>query len=172
MRFIGVSISMILLLVTSAAGQTPPGKGAGPEASAMSFPTKPGALIVCAGNVPPDNTVITATGTSFTCSGPCRSREVEPAEGPIMIICAGQPIPQFYETESVTSSPACNCLGDQDNAYVIRRINGAPTPTPAASPGAQGEAAPYAPASPDSPDSPASDVARGQGIWGLSAARR
>jgi hypothetical protein len=140
MRFIGLFISMILLLVTSAAGQTPTIQAPAPEASAMSFPSKPNALIVCAGNVPPENMVITATGTSFTCSGSCRSREVEPVMGPIMIICAGQPIPQFYETESVTSSPACNCLGDQDNAYVIRRLNTAPTPSPLQSPGFQGGA--------------------------------
>ena len=141
MRFFGLFISMILLFATSAAGQTATGREPAPEAasSSMSFPTKPGALIVCAGNVPPENMVITATGTSFTCSGSCRSREVEPAQGPIMIICAGQPIPQFYETESVTSSPACNCLGDQDNAYVIRRLNTAPTPSPAQSPMLQGE---------------------------------
>ena len=138
MRSIGLFISMILLLVTSAAGQTPTGKAAEPEPSPIPFPSKPNALVVCAGNVPPENMVITATGTSFTWSGSCRSREVEPVRGPIMIICAGQPIPQFYETESVTSSPACNCLGDQDNAYVIRRSNTAPTPSPLQSPAFQG----------------------------------
>jgi hypothetical protein len=47
-----------------------------------------------------------------------------------MVICAGQPIPQYYETESTTTTAACNCIGEEDNAYVIRRMNGAPTPTP------------------------------------------
>ena len=135
MKFVGLSISIILLVATSVLGQTPAVQ-APPEtpASSASFPTKPNALTICAGNVPPENMVITATGTSFTCSGSCRSRQIEPAQGPIMVICAGQPIPQYYETESVTNSPACNCLGDQDNAYVIRRVSSAPTPTPMQSP--------------------------------------
>jgi hypothetical protein len=98
--------------------------------SPTSFPTKPNALTICAGNVPPEDMVITATGTSFTCSGSCRSRQIEPVAGPIMIICAGQPIPQYYETESITTSPACNCIAEQDNAYVIRRMNTAPTASP------------------------------------------
>jgi hypothetical protein len=37
-----------------------------------------------------------------------------------MVICAQQPIPENYSLESVTSSPSCECLGQQDNAYVIR----------------------------------------------------
>jgi hypothetical protein len=135
MKLVGLFIPMILLLATSVAGQQSQGmqaSGAQPQVTAtpLPFPTRPDALIICAGNVPPENMAITATGTSFTCSGSCRSRQVDLVEGPIMIICAGQPIPQYYETESITSSPACNCLGDQDNAYVIRRLATAPSPTP------------------------------------------
>jgi len=137
MKFVGWFIPMILLVATSVAGQSQGMQEFRSQAQApngnpspISFPTKPDALIICAGNIPPENMVITATGTSFTCPGSCRSREVEPVEGAIMIVCAGQPIPQYYETESVTSSPACNCLGDQDNAYVIRRLATAPSPTP------------------------------------------
>ena len=150
MKFVGLSISIILLVATSVLGQTPAVQApsetsASSSPSSPSFPTKPNALTICAGNVPPENMVITGTGTSFTCSGSCRSRQIEPAEGPIMVICAGQPIPQYYETESVTSSPACNCLGDQDNAYVIRRLNTAPTPTPSQSPISQEGAASVVP---------------------------
>lgn len=135
MKFVGLFISIVLMVAVSVSGQTPTVQ-APPEvpASMSTFPTKPNALTICAGNVPPENMVITATGTSFTCSGSCRSRQIEVAEGPIMVICAGQPIPQYYETESITSSPACNCLGDQDNAYVIRRMNTAPSATPSQSP--------------------------------------
>ena len=79
---------------------------------------------ICAGNVPPDGMVITATSTSDGCPGPCRARDTEPAQLSIMIICAGQPIPDGYEIEGLTSTAACDCLGDQDNAYVIRRQSG------------------------------------------------
>ena len=134
MKFVGLSISIILLIASAAAGQSmqsmPVPYPAETPTSPTSFPTKPEALTICAGNVPPEDMVITATGTSYTCSGSCRSRQVEPAKGPIMVICAGQSIPQYYETESVTTSPACNCIADQDNAYVIRRINTAPTASP------------------------------------------
>ena len=47
-----------------------------------------------------------------------------------MVICAGQSIPQYYETESTTTVPACNCIGDEDNAYVIRRITERPLQRP------------------------------------------
>jgi hypothetical protein len=38
-----------------------------------------------------------------------------------MVICTSQPVPDKYELESFTSVPACECVGDRDNAYVIRR---------------------------------------------------
>ena len=79
---------------------------------------------ICAGNVPPDGMVITATGSSEACPGSCRARTAEFAQLSIMVICAGQPIPDGYEIESFTSTPACDCLGEQDNAYLIRRQSG------------------------------------------------
>jgi hypothetical protein len=134
---------MILLIAVSAMGQQQfpesqgQGQGQNPNTE-LPFPSKPNALTICAGDVPPDDMVVTASGTSVTCAGSCRSRQIEPVDGPVMVICAGQPIPRFYETQSVTTVPACNCIADQDNAYVIRRGIGAPTPTPATSfPGQQ-----------------------------------
>jgi len=136
MKSVGFFISLILLVGASALGQTLP-ESQNPNTE-LPFPSKPNALVVCAGDVPPDDMVITATGTSVTCAGSCRSRQIEPVEGPVMVICAGQPIPRYWETQSVTTLPACNCIADQDNAYVIRRGIGAPTPTPAAGfPGTQ-----------------------------------
>ncbi len=85
--------------------------------------------VICAGNVPPDGMVITATGNSVECGGSCRSRHIVPVKGRIMVICAQQPIPEQYEIQSITSTPACNCLGEDDNAYVIR-LPGAILPTP------------------------------------------
>lgn len=82
---------------------------------------------ICAGNIPPEGTIITATGNSVDCGGSCRARQIEPLRGHIMVICAQQPIPDEYEIQSVTSTPACNCLGEDDNAYVIRAITGALT---------------------------------------------
>jgi hypothetical protein len=35
----------------------------------------------------------------------------------------GQPIPDGYELENLTSVPACDCVGAQDNAYVIRETD-------------------------------------------------
>jgi hypothetical protein len=134
MKSVGLFISIILLAAPAAVGQTLtqiPDRTESPT-TALPFPSKANAPIICAGDVPPENMVITASGTSVTCAGSCRSRQIEPVDGPIMVICAGQPIPQYYETESVTSLPACNCIGDQDNAYVIRRSNSAPTPSPSA----------------------------------------
>ncbi len=135
MKSVGLFISIILLIGTSALGQQQQ-QQTFPETqnpnTELPFPSKPNALIICAGDVPPDDMVITATGTSVTCAGSCRSRQIEPVDGPVMVICADQPIPKFYETQSVTTLPACNCIADQDNAYVIRRGIGAPTPTPAA----------------------------------------
>jgi hypothetical protein len=133
MKSVGLFISIILLIAAPVRGQNlPEGQTAQPSQE------KSNTLNICAGDVPPENMVITATGTSVTCVGSCRGRQIEPVEGPVMVICAGQPVPQYYEAESVTSSPACNCIGDEDNAYVIRRLNGAPTPTPNVTfPGAQ-----------------------------------
>jgi len=79
------------------------------------------AQMICAGNIPPEGTVITATGTSDSCPGSCRARDTQPAQQSIMVICSGQPIPEGYELEGFTSVPACDCIGAQDNAYVIRR---------------------------------------------------
>jgi len=127
MKFFGLFIPLILLVATIVAGQTTPESE--PTAS-QSLPEKPNSLTICAGNIPPEGMTITATGTAATCAGACRARTVEPVQGPVMVICAGQPIPQYYETESTTTTAACNCIGEEDNAYVIRRMNGAPTPTP------------------------------------------
>ena len=60
-----------------------------------------------------------------------------------MIVCANQPIPEHYILDSVTTTPDCVCLGDEDNAYVIK-INQArendeeaiATPTTTPTPGA------------------------------------
>jgi hypothetical protein len=144
MKRVGLFISLILLSATSALGQSQPfpeSQNQNPNPNTeFPFPSKPNALVICAGDVPPEDMVITATGTSVTCAGACRSRQIEPVDGPVMVICAGQPIPKFWETQSVTTLPACNCIADQDNAYVIRRGAGAPTPTPAAFPGLPGSA--------------------------------
>lgn len=41
---------------------------------------------------------------------------------PVIKICAGQPIPKGYVLESLTTTPACECVGSDDNAYVIRYV--------------------------------------------------
>ena len=74
---------------------------------------------ICAGDVPPDGMVIVATGTSPLCGGSCRTRILKPLGGNILVICANQAIPEAYTLESVTTSPACRCLGSEDNAYII-----------------------------------------------------
>jgi hypothetical protein len=79
------------------------------------------AQIVCSEDIIPDNMAITATGTSPVCRGSCRARRLEPVRGSIMIICSNQPIPKDYSLDSVTTTPDCVCLGDEDNAYVIRK---------------------------------------------------
>src|ERR1035437_9912807 len=79
------------------------------------------AEIVCAEDIAPSDMVVTATGTSSVCHGSCRARKLELVRGPIMIICAQQPVPQGYVLDSITTSPSCRCLGDEDNAYAIRR---------------------------------------------------
>jgi hypothetical protein len=40
----------------------------------------------------------------------------------VMKICAGQPIPRGYTLDSVTSMPGCQCLGYEDDAYIIRYV--------------------------------------------------
>jgi hypothetical protein len=76
--------------------------------------------VVCTDDVIPQGMAVTATGTAANCAGACRAREVEPVCGPIMNICAGQPIPKGYVLDSVTTMPACRCLGATDDGYVIR----------------------------------------------------
>ena len=98
-------------------------------ASCMLFAARPvraqdQGQTICAGNIPPEGTVITATGNSVDCGGSCRARQIEPIRGQIMVVCAQQPIPDRYEIQSVTTSPACNCLGEDDNAYVLRAVGG------------------------------------------------
>ncbi len=97
------------------------------------------AQIVCSEDVVPADTVVVATGTSPVCHGSCRARKIEPVRGSIMIICANQPIPKDYALDSVTTTPDCRCLSNEDNAYVIRKLEShereqeegiSPTPTP------------------------------------------
>lgn len=78
------------------------------------------AQVICSGDMPPQGTAIIATGTSSICGGACRARQFSAVQGATMIICAQQPIPAHYTLQSVTASPSCGCLGDQDNAYVIK----------------------------------------------------
>lgn len=80
------------------------------------------AEILCADDIVPEGMAITATGTGASCDGACRARKTQAVCGPVMKICAGQPIPRDYVVDSVTSVPACNCLGPEGNAYVIRYI--------------------------------------------------
>src|SRR5262249_54015446 len=80
------------------------------------------ALIICSEDVIPQDMVVTATGTSPVCRGSCRARRMEPVRGSIMIICANQPLPKDYSLDSVTSTPDCQCLGNEDNAYVIKKL--------------------------------------------------
>ena len=78
--------------------------------------------VVCSEDVIPDDMVVTATGTSPLCKGSCRARRIEPIRGPIMIICANQAVPKDYSLDSVTSTPDCQCLGNEDNAYVVKKL--------------------------------------------------
>ena len=97
MKSVGLFISIILLIGTSAMGQQQQqsnGSRTQNPNTELPFPSKPNALIICAGDVPPDDMVITATGTSVTCAGSCRSRQIEPVDGPVMVICADQADPQ------------------------------------------------------------------------------
>lgn len=77
--------------------------------------------VICAGNIPPEGLVVTATGTAPTCNGACRARKVQPVYGEIMKICSDQPIPKGYVLDGITSTPACRCLGADENAYIIKR---------------------------------------------------
>jgi hypothetical protein len=99
-----------------------------------------GGQTICAGNIPPEGTIITATGNSVDCGGSCRARRIEPLHGHIMVICAQQPIPDDYEIQSLTTTPMCNCIGEEDNAYVIRAITGTLTNPGAAHDRSQGGA--------------------------------
>lgn len=108
--------------------------------SPLVQPTPGRAVVVCAGDTAPKGMVITATGSSSVCAGSCTARKIEPLTGSIMIICARQPIPDHYTLESITTSPQCKCLGDLDNAYVIRSV-----PTPTTSPTAGSRLATHAP---------------------------
>ncbi len=83
-------------------------------------PRPAAAQLVCAGDLPPYGDAIVATGTSAICGGACRARQFASVHGDVMIICAQQPIPPNYSLQSLTTSPSCRCLGDADNAYVIR----------------------------------------------------
>jgi len=78
--------------------------------------------IICADDIVPEGMAVTATGTAATCAGACRARETQSVYGAVMKICAAQPIPKGYVLDSVTSMPSCQCLGMEDNAYVIRFV--------------------------------------------------
>ena|SRR5581483_11725945 len=86
------------------------------------------AQIVCSEDVIPGEMVVTATGTSPVCHGSCRARRIEPVRGPVMIICANQPVPKDYSLDSVTTTPDCRCLSNEDNAYVIKRTEASEAP--------------------------------------------
>jgi len=80
------------------------------------------AQIVCSEDIIPENMAITATGTSPVCRGSCRARRLEPVRGSVMIICANQPVPEDYNLDSITTTPDCQCLGNEDNAYVVKKM--------------------------------------------------
>jgi hypothetical protein len=80
------------------------------------------AQIICSEDIIPEDMVVTATGTSPVCRGSCRARRTDPVRGSMMIICANQPLPKDYSLDSVTTTPDCQCLGDEDNAYVIKKV--------------------------------------------------
>jgi hypothetical protein len=83
---------------------------------------KVSAETVCADDIVPEGTAVIATGTTANCAGACRARETQAVCGPIVKICADQPIPKGYVVDSVTTMPACQCLGSENNGYVIRYI--------------------------------------------------
>ena len=80
------------------------------------------AEVICADGVVPAGMAVTATGTTSACAGACRARETQAVCGPVMKICAGQPIPKGYVVDSVTTMPACQCIGPDENAYVIQYV--------------------------------------------------
>lgn len=88
----------------------------------LYLPAPVWAEVLCADDIVPAGMAVTATGTTVNCAGACRAREVEPVCGPVMKICAGQPIPRGYVLDSITTMPACECLGQEGNAYVIRYV--------------------------------------------------
>jgi hypothetical protein len=88
----------------------------------LAYPARVRAEIVCADDVVPFGTAVTATGTAPSCDGSCRAREIKPVCGLVMKICAGQPVPRGYVLDSITSMPGCQCLGHDNDAYVIRYI--------------------------------------------------
>lgn len=80
------------------------------------------AEIICADDLLPEGMAVTATGTSPSCAGSCRAREMKPVCGAVMKICASEPIPKGYVLDSITTTPGCQCVGAEDNAYVIRYV--------------------------------------------------
>lgn len=90
--------------------------------SVWAFAGQVSAEIVCADDIVPEGMAVTATGTSSSCAGACRARKTQAVCGPVMKICAGQPVPKGYVVDSVTTVPACQCLSPEDNAYVIRYV--------------------------------------------------
>jgi len=86
------------------------------------FPSRAAAEILCADDIVPEGMAITATGTAANCAGACRARRTEAVCGPVMKICANQSIPRGYVLDSLTSIPGCQCLGSEDNGYVIRYV--------------------------------------------------
>jgi hypothetical protein len=101
------------------------GSGTAPSPSVtspeQSLPPS-GTITVCSEDVAPPGMVVTWTGNANVCRGPCRARALQRVIGPIMVICAHQPVPKDYTIDSVTTTPNCSCLGDEDNAYVIRKV--------------------------------------------------
>ncbi len=100
----------------------------------LAKPARVSAEVLCADDIVPFGMAVTATGTAPSCDGSCRAREIKPVCGLVMKICAGQPIPQGYTLDSITSMPGCQCLGFDDDAYVIR-YTGPDGPAPILSPG-------------------------------------
>ncbi len=86
----------------------------------LAKPARVSAEVLCADDIVPLGMAVTATGTAPSCDGSCRAREIKPVCGLVMKICAGQPIPRGYTLDSITSMPGCQCLGFDDDAYVIR----------------------------------------------------
>jgi hypothetical protein len=138
---LGVLMASLVILPDQVPAQS---MHAPPRAVAPAQPSAPQSLIVCSEDIVPNDMIVTATGTSPACRGSCRARKVAPVRGLVMIVCANQPIPERYVLDSVTTTPDCVCLGDEDNAYVIK-LNQShendeevfPTATPIPSPGTE-----------------------------------